>query len=103
MSLEKNYNLTEEQFNQMLDRQGGKCGIPGCEKTEPGNGKDWCVDHDHACPNGCNGRLSCGECVRGLLCGTCNMALGGVNDNVEVLMGMIGYVQNHRLLYLAVA
>lgn len=31
------------------------------------------VDHDHAC---CPGNYSCGGCLRGVLCPSCNIALG---------------------------
>lgn len=47
------------------------------------------VDHDHDC---CEGRKSCGECVRGVLCESCNMVLGRVNDDREVLKAMIAYL-----------
>lgn len=38
------------------------------------------VDHDHAC---CSGDRSCGQCIRGMLCGSCNMGLGQVERLVE--------------------
>jgi hypothetical protein len=33
------------------------------------------VDHDHGC---CTGKRTCGRCVRGIVCGRCNLILGAV-------------------------
>lgn len=64
------YNITPEQYDEMLEAQGGVCGI--CGKPPMGS-RRLAVDHDHRC---CPGSKSCGECVRGLLCGSCNPKLG---------------------------
>lgn len=64
------YGLTVEAYEQMLVEQGGGCAI--CEKPAP-EGRRLSVDHDHAC---CPGEKTCGLCVRGLLCITCNVWLG---------------------------
>lgn len=72
LALKREYNLTPEQWQAMYDQQGGKCGI--CkEVTVSGAGKRLAVDHDHGC---CSGKRSCGECVRGLLCPSCNQKIG---------------------------
>lgn len=52
------------------------------------------VDHDHGC---CPGVASCGRCVRGLLCGTCNSMLGLGHDNPEVLENAAAYLRSVRL------
>lgn len=39
------------------------------------------IDHDHSC---CPGATSCGECIRGILCGGCNTAFG----RLEKLVGL---------------
>ena len=49
-----------------------------------------CIDHDHACcppklPSRC-----CGKCVRGLLCLTCNVALGYIETYFEMAMTYLG-------------
>jgi hypothetical protein len=41
------------------------------------------IDHDHSC---CNGQRSCGKCIRGVLCSSCNLSLG----HVESMIGRAG-------------
>lgn len=48
----------------MFDRQGRACYLCGVKDGEP-----WHVDHVHDC---CPGRKSCGRCVVGIACATCN-------------------------------
>ena len=65
------YGLTRELFDLLLEAQQHGCGM--CH--EPfSEGQLIHVDHDHACCRGKN--RSCGECIRGLLCHTCHIALG---------------------------
>ena len=67
------YGLTQEQFDRLLDAQQHTCGM--CH--EPFEERQLIhVDHDHACCREKN--RSCGECIRGLLCHTCNIALGHI-------------------------
>jgi hypothetical protein len=67
------YGPTLEQFDLILAAQNYACAM--CH--EPfGEGQLIHVDHDHACCRGKN--RSCGECIRGLLCHTCNIALGHI-------------------------
>lgn len=51
------------------------------------------VDHDHAC---CPTRPTCGECIRGLLCGMCNHALGLLKDDVERFQRAISYLERKK-------
>lgn len=63
--------------------QGSVCAICGLSP------KKVCVDHAHAC---CPGRESCENCRRGLLCPSCNFALGQVKDDPTILHNMIAYL-----------
>lgn len=79
------YGITPEQYDNMVEERGGRCDICG----EIPNKKLY-VDHDHSC---CLGRRSCGKCIRGLLCSTCNLILGTFNDDIELLKSAILYLQ----------
>jgi len=73
-------NLTVEEFDAMMEAQGGVCLF--CGRPPYKRNKRLCVDHDHD-----TGR------VRGLLCLKCNAALGWVekhnilNQAIEYLKG----------------
>lgn len=51
------------------------------------------MDHNHECCR-TSGR-SCGECVRGALCRKCNMLLGMVKDDVEILKRAVAYLESN--------
>jgi hypothetical protein len=81
------YNLTAEQYFDLFEKQEGLCAI--CvNPASPGRLLD--VDHDHQC---CEGNMSCGDCIRGLLCSSCNGALGFVKDNPDTIMKMMAYLK----------
>lgn len=74
-ALRSKYGITLEDFNTLLTRQDGRCAI--CQTDDPGGKGVFHVDHDHAC---CPGQRTCGQCLRGLLCFSCNT--GGNWDTV---------------------
>lgn len=86
------YGITVERYQEMLDAQGGGCGICGRLETYTVGGKPMrlSVDHDHSC---CPGRKSCGDCVRGLLCNNCNKGIGLLGHSHEVLTKAASYVR----------
>lgn len=77
--LQKKYNISQEVYEHMYSLQGGACKI--CEKNFP----RLHVDHDHKTGN-----------VRGLLCGSCNRAIGLLKDDVSNLTNAINYINNAR-------
>lgn len=84
--LYRDYGITLEEYHTRLSGQGGKCANPRCE-----NDTKLCVDHDHSC---CPERHhTCGKCVRGILCGSCNRTLGHANDDPERLRGLAEYLE----------
>jgi hypothetical protein len=83
----RQYNLTLDQYDEMLLAQGGLCVI--CKGVNA-NGSWLSVDHDHAC---CPKKgESCGRCVRALLCGNCNLMIGQSGDSAERLRASADYL-----------
>lgn len=83
----RTYNITADQYFEMLASQEGVCA--GCGR-EPDEKRFLDVDHDHAC---CPGKKSCGRCVRGLLCRLCNTVLGLLSDDAVLLRRLAFYVE----------
>lgn len=78
--LKRDYNLTLDEFDQMLIKQDYRCKI--CKRHESELSKALCVDHCHI-----TGK------VRGLLCLTCNTGLGSFRDSIEGLEAAIYYLK----------
>jgi hypothetical protein len=79
--LRSKYGISLEDYEKLLERQGGVCGICGavpeaCSGNVGRLGPMLSVDHDHTC---CPGVKTCGKCIRGIVCGACNRALGFVD------------------------
>lgn len=62
------YNLSPAQHVALLEKQNYTCPVSGLSVDIFSH-----IDHDHRC---CPGHQSCGRCVRGILFGRINSALG---------------------------
>ena len=78
------YSMTAEQYDAMVRDQLGRCSICALPMPNPH------IDHDHDC---CSKRnSSCGSCVRGLLCRSCNVGLGFFGDDRDRLVRAADYL-----------
>ena len=82
--LKTKYNITYDEFINMLNEQNNKCTI--CDK-EFKSIRVTFIDHDHT-----NGK------VRGLLCPKCNNLLGSCLDNISILKSAILYLEKNCLV-----
>lgn len=83
--LKSNYGLSLDDYQNLLDSQGGVCAIckePETTLSNAGYVKNLSVDHCH----------NTGK-VRGLLCHHCNTAIGKFFDRVDLLESAIRYLE----------
>ena len=86
--LKKKYGISFDTYISMLTAQNGVCAIckrPETQLDKGGNIRPLCVDHCHT-----TGK------VRGLLCASCNLALGNLEDNVQYFLNAISYLEDHH-------
>lgn len=76
------YGLESKEYKQLLIEQAGLCKI--CMRA---GGRKLVIDHSHE-----TGK------VRGLLCQTCNTALGKFQDNPTILQSAIDYLNSTNRL-----
>jgi hypothetical protein len=82
--LQTEYRITEDEYLRLYEEQQGCCAI--CKRPQ----ELLHVDHCHET-----------SVIRGLLCETCNRALGSFKDNVLFLKAAIEYLEKPRPLDLA--
>lgn len=79
---------TVEIFNVQLETQEGKCAI--CKKAltfeDKITGSRACADHLHTKP----------PKPRGILCTNCNLGIGNLQENYEIMEAAIAYVKKHN-------
>jgi len=75
----RKYKIPVKHYNKMLKDQKGLCFICGSTNTK---GNKLNIDHNHK-----TGK------IRGLLCLKCNLALGLVNDDIDILLAMVSYLK----------
>jgi hypothetical protein len=74
------YGITLEQYNTMFLKQKGLC--LGCCRHQSYFKRRLAVDHCHK-----TGR------IRGLLCVSCNHALGLVREDIPTLLNLVNYIK----------
>ncbi len=74
------YGITLDQYNQMFEKQKGKCAI--CKRHQKDLTRTLCVDHNHKTKK-----------VRGLLCLTCNTDVSVVENRLKE---MLKYLNKYR-------
>lgn len=86
--LANRFNLSDVDLVELHLPKNYACENLGCGSTE-----NLHMDHDHGCcPREKGGSRSCGRCVRGWLCRTCNIGLGMLQENPRKIQGLLEYV-----------
>jgi hypothetical protein len=78
----KKYGLTDDDYARLVKDAGTNC--PICKQSF-GENKP-VIDHSHKT-----------NIVRGIICHKCNLALGLFNDNINILLNAINYLNNKKI------
>lgn len=86
------YNITVEHLLSIYEHQERKCAICSTALDIEQVGNNVCVDHDHSCCPETGAGKTCGKCVRGLLCRSCNFFIGIARDDSNILLQAVEYL-----------
>ena len=90
----RRHGITAEQYVDMLEKQAGVCAICGRPETHKGR-KNLSIDHAHSTGYDPHVAHAASE-VRGLLCHSCNLALGLMQDDTTRLLNAAEYLMKHK-------
>ena len=76
------YGITLEQYEKLLEKQNNPCVI--CLRTFSNMIKPN-IDHCHKL-----------KIVRGILCHSCNLALGYLKENEEIILNLLEYIRKNQ-------
>lgn len=85
--LKSKYGISLEQYEDMRVAQQYRCYVCDKHEDEIPNPGPTALNVDHCHDTGV---------IRKLLCMSCNIALGKVNDDVEILQRCIEYIKEHK-------
>ena len=92
MSNATKHGLTDDEYDELLEKQGGRCAV--CLLPI----ERLVIDHDHDCcgvPD--QSVFGCGLCVRGLVCVRCNVLLGYIDGtDAGTLKRAFDYIAGHN-------
>jgi hypothetical protein len=86
----KEYGLSWEEYERMRFEQDDRCAICGNKETSlsrrsTGEIRPLSIDHNHR-----TGR------IRGLLCRACNHLIGNADEDQEILLRAINYLNKYK-------
>lgn len=88
--LKKRYNISLIEYNELLKNQDYKCAVCLSPETSidkrTGKLRELSVDHNHYT----------GE-ARGLLCRSCNTALGSLKENEDIIYSLLNYIKSKKM------
>jgi hypothetical protein len=82
-NMKSTFNLNIEDYNILFNNQKGCCAI--CNRHQTEFKKRLAIDHNHIT-----------NTIRGLLCSSCNTALGLLKDDASILQTAINYLNKEK-------
>lgn len=76
------YGITVDEYDRLVEADGGRCAICKKEPTNESRQKRLHLDHCHK-----SGK------IRGMLCSACNLGIGKLNDDPELLEAAAAYIR----------